>query len=158
MYICIHVKYPLFLSDFNKAWIFSTDFREKKISNIKFHQNPSSESRVIPSGQRERERERYDEANNSFSHFCESVLKIRYHLRSNEQKSARQQCGSQVTPELQIVCTELPWCHFSGTKKSEMVPWLLENPCSPACYIHVLIQMFPLRQFPRHDGTSRSVW
>jgi hypothetical protein len=28
MYIGLHVKYPLFLSDFNKTWIFSTCFRE----------------------------------------------------------------------------------------------------------------------------------
>jgi hypothetical protein len=26
MYICLHVKYPLFLSDFNETWIFVTDF------------------------------------------------------------------------------------------------------------------------------------
>jgi hypothetical protein len=26
MYIGFHVKYPLFLSDFNETWIFSTDF------------------------------------------------------------------------------------------------------------------------------------
>ena len=31
MYICLHVKYPLFLSDFNDTWIFSTDFFEKSL-------------------------------------------------------------------------------------------------------------------------------
>jgi hypothetical protein len=28
MYIGLHVKYPLFLSDFNKIWIFTSDFRK----------------------------------------------------------------------------------------------------------------------------------
>jgi hypothetical protein len=27
MYICLHVKYPLFLLDFNQTWIFSIHFR-----------------------------------------------------------------------------------------------------------------------------------
>jgi len=26
-YVVLHVKYPLFLSDFNETWIFSPDFR-----------------------------------------------------------------------------------------------------------------------------------
>jgi len=26
MYICVHVKYTLFLSDFNETWIYSTEF------------------------------------------------------------------------------------------------------------------------------------
>jgi hypothetical protein len=47
MWIRLHVKYPLFWSDFNKKWIFWTDFRKKKNKNIKFHQNPSSGSRVV---------------------------------------------------------------------------------------------------------------
>jgi hypothetical protein len=29
MYIGIHVKYALFLSDFNEIWLSSTDIREK---------------------------------------------------------------------------------------------------------------------------------
>jgi len=31
-YICLHVKYPLFLSDFNESWILSAVF--KKIAQI----------------------------------------------------------------------------------------------------------------------------
>jgi len=27
IYISLHVKYPLFLSDFNKTWIYLTDFQ-----------------------------------------------------------------------------------------------------------------------------------
>ena len=42
----LHVKYPLLVSDFNKTWIFSTDFLKKKAQTSKFHQNPSSGSRV----------------------------------------------------------------------------------------------------------------
>ena len=35
MYIGVHVKYPLFLSDFNATWIFSTDFsKNTQISNF----------------------------------------------------------------------------------------------------------------------------
>jgi len=38
-----------------------------KSSNIKFHENQSSGSRVVPHGQTDR----HDEANNHFSRFCE---------------------------------------------------------------------------------------
>ena len=40
IHIGLHVKYLLFLSDFNVTLIFLTDFF--KYSNIKFHKNPSS--------------------------------------------------------------------------------------------------------------------
>ena len=43
MYIGLHVKYPLFLSDFNETWIMATNFR-KILSR-------SSRSRVSPCGQ-----------------------------------------------------------------------------------------------------------
>ena len=50
MYIRIHVKYLLFLSEFNKNLIFFDRF-SKNSPNIKFHENPSSGSRVVPCGQ-----------------------------------------------------------------------------------------------------------
>jgi hypothetical protein len=52
MYIVVHVKYPLFLSDCNETWILSTDF--EKSPNIKFHENPTSGSRVVPCGRTDR--------------------------------------------------------------------------------------------------------
>jgi hypothetical protein len=51
----LHVQYPLFLSDFNETWILSTDFR--KSLNVKFHQNPSSGSQVVPCGQTDRQKD-----------------------------------------------------------------------------------------------------
>ena len=48
MYIGLHVKYPLFMSDCNETWILSTIF--EKSSNIKFHENPSSGSWIDPCG------------------------------------------------------------------------------------------------------------
>ena len=48
--------YPLFLSDFNETWIFSTDFR--KIVKYRFHENPSSEGRVVPCGWTDRQVDR----------------------------------------------------------------------------------------------------
>ena len=68
-YIGLHLKYPLFFFDFNETWIFSIYF--KKSSNIKFHENPSSVSRVVPYGWAEGRTDRHDEANSRFSQFCE---------------------------------------------------------------------------------------
>jgi hypothetical protein len=47
MYLGIHVEYPLFLRDFNETLNFPTNFL--KYSYIKFHENLSAGSRVIPS-------------------------------------------------------------------------------------------------------------
>jgi hypothetical protein len=44
----LHAEYPLFLSDFNETWIFSTDLLK---TPIKFHQNSSSGSRIVLWGQ-----------------------------------------------------------------------------------------------------------
>jgi hypothetical protein len=65
-YLGLHVKYPLFLSDFNETWIFSTDFW-----NIKFHEYPFSESRVVACGRTDR----LEEDNSRFSHFLRTHLK-----------------------------------------------------------------------------------
>ena len=73
--IGLHVRCPLFLSDFIGTWIFSTDFR--KYPDIRFVENPSIWSRVIPCGRTDR----HDEANSHFSQFCERVQKA---LSSNE--------------------------------------------------------------------------
>jgi len=51
MCVGIYVKYPFVLSDFNEAWIFSTDF--EKPSNITFNENPSSVGWIVLCGQME---------------------------------------------------------------------------------------------------------
>ena len=48
MYTVLHVQCRLLLSGFNETWIFGQFF--EKQTNIKFHQNPSSGSRVVPCG------------------------------------------------------------------------------------------------------------
>jgi len=48
MYIGIHVKYPLFISDFNEILMLSTYFR--KLSKYSVHENLSNGSQVVPRG------------------------------------------------------------------------------------------------------------
>jgi len=69
MCIGFRVKYLLFLSVCMKLER-SQQFSEKKYSNIKFHDNPSSGSRVSCGWTG-----RHDEANSLFSQFCESGWK-----------------------------------------------------------------------------------
>ena len=59
----------LLLSDFNETWILLTF--SKKHSNIKFHENPSSGSRVVPCGRTDG----YDEDNSGISQFCEILVR-----------------------------------------------------------------------------------
>ena len=43
----------------------------EKYSNIIFHENPSSTSRVVPFGQKDRQTDRHEKANRRFSQICE---------------------------------------------------------------------------------------
>ena len=49
MYIGFHVKYPLFLSDFNEPEFSQQNF--ETYSNKNFHENSSSGSPIVPRGQ-----------------------------------------------------------------------------------------------------------
>jgi hypothetical protein len=60
-----HVKYPLFLCDFNET--LSRQIFEK-YSNTKLNENPSIGNRVLPGGRMDRH-----EANRRFSQFCETT-------------------------------------------------------------------------------------
>jgi len=67
MCIGLHVKYPLFVLDFMKLE-FSRQISEK-YSDIKFHENPSSGSRVVIYGWTDG----HDAANSRLSQFCDSA-------------------------------------------------------------------------------------
>jgi hypothetical protein len=52
-----------------------SNFR-KRLSSIRFHQNPSNENRAVPYGQTDGRKDRHDEANSRSSQFCERVWKL----------------------------------------------------------------------------------
>jgi hypothetical protein len=69
---CLHyprTQAPVIVVRFESNFNFLKRF-SKKPSNIKLHENPSTESRVVPCGQTDR----HKEANSRFSQFCEKRL------------------------------------------------------------------------------------
>jgi hypothetical protein len=79
MCLGLHIKYLLFVSYFNELE-FSRQMFEKKHSNIKFNENPSSANQVVSRGQAagdrterqtDRQTDRYEGANGHFPQFCE---------------------------------------------------------------------------------------
>jgi len=63
MHIGRHVRYPLFSSDFYETDFFRQTF--EKYTNTKFHENPSSGSRVVADG--------YDEGSSFFLKVCKAT-------------------------------------------------------------------------------------
>ena len=70
----LRVKCPLFLFSFNETWIFSRDFQ--RYSSIKFDENLSSGSGVVPCGQRDGRGTDMTKLTVRFSQFCEGVWKL----------------------------------------------------------------------------------
>jgi len=74
MYKNVHVKFPLFLSGFNKTRIFSTDFR--KILEYKISQK-SAQWEPRCSVQKGGRTDRHDDVSSRFSQFNVSTLKTK---------------------------------------------------------------------------------
>jgi hypothetical protein len=73
VYIILHVKYPLFLSDFNRIWILSSGFRKifkYKISWKSFYFEHNCFMRT------EERTERHDGIKGRFPQFCEKASKV----------------------------------------------------------------------------------
>ena len=81
MYIGLHVRYSLFLSDFNKTWLLSTDFRkilQYQISWKSVNWEPNCSMRK--GGQTDRRTYRHNTANSRVSQICERAWKRSVYL------------------------------------------------------------------------------
>ena len=80
----------------------------RKVSNIKFHQNPSSGSRVFPCGRTDGQ----DEANSRFSQFCECAYKGHYgQFRTKRKCSDNTECSLNK-------CDDVEWIKLALYQES----------------------------------------
>jgi hypothetical protein len=102
MRICLRLKYPLFLSDFNEPEFSRLVF--EKYSNIKFTENPPCEDRFVPCRRTGTETDGHDGANGRcFRNFANTPKKWR--LRTVGKYKPRQ-CGSyNCKKSFCIVCS-----------------------------------------------------
>jgi len=81
MYTGLHVKYPLFLSDFNNIWILSSFSKNAQISN--FVKICPVEAELFHAGQTDGaglRTDRHDEANSSFRNFANAHKSVSRYL------------------------------------------------------------------------------
>jgi hypothetical protein len=97
MYIGLHVKYPLLLSDFNETCIYREIF--EKSSSIKFHENPSSEVELLHTVRR---KDKHDEANSRFRNFA-NAPKTALFLAHLKTRPSQQGFMKQTCPSVQAV-------------------------------------------------------
>jgi hypothetical protein len=81
MYIGLHIKYPLFLPDFNINWIFSNTF--ENTFNYQISWNPPGGNRVVPCEQTGGRTDRHDEAYSRFSQYWNAPKNKRSLLKLN---------------------------------------------------------------------------
>jgi hypothetical protein len=78
MHLLLHAKCPIFSTDFNQIWNFSTDFFII-IPYIKFHGNPSSGSR----GDKCVQTDGHCESHRRFSRTCYPFIKVSHSVAHN---------------------------------------------------------------------------
>jgi hypothetical protein len=133
MFIDVRVKYPSFLSDFNKTWIFFQKIFGR-YPNIRFHEYPSSGSRVVALGQTDRHITKLIVIFRNFAPKYRSL----YWVCAVPIKSA--DCSirtSQETPHISVTkfsrCTKISvfglWRHIGTYKFTDMCRTVL--PLSP---------------------------
>ena len=99
----LHVKYPLFLSDFNETWIFLTDF--EKYTNIKFHGNPSSGSRVISCAQIDKRTDmtKLTVTFHNFASVLKNVMELTDMVSQKQQTQKKQQKYAFISDRTEIL-------------------------------------------------------